>query len=801
MTSTHDYSKMAVPGPGSPWAKRFGDGSIKGEVCNSLLQNDSHTHSGIAPMRPWLDPRYFDSRPQKDEFTTPTTYKELDEALATEILSRNTLMGAPAWKVVTLSSVLSLWDENPAVLSGHRPEDKNNYAEILQAYRSQRIEVDPQTWLPFFAKDRWYDLFLVGAADTIERENGSTWTIRTWTVDDQRIWHEVQFCLELANRILTTLIRDNNTWLGTLLYGHVQRWYELYGDPAKAAEHAAKGEDRIILLTPSFERKECARLGKPFLGRGIEPDAEKRKTLICDMLKGHAWSFVKSSATQRGDTSWLEPQNMSFGRINVAYLKHLCGEAISIAERCVLHLKMAQVQNTVDEAMHAIYMHRVKTYHGDMSSDIRGQDLNEPFINGESIAEIGRSWERAVLGGTPAEVPGLSNRLSLAELHVKFPSRLGLSTSNRMIDNHPDLDFFAPLHAYYIPAAVFWRIQSKSFWASRPHGEFGFRYPQLIYTEWAQDRVSPELQVKDTVTSRDPRMLDRFKEVIRRWDEQESLWSSSRPWLAPALSIWERTPWSYIVLRTELEKFVEEYKKKNEHDCASIANFFVNLLPRINFLKISATEQQLLMPNSSDDGEPSLWLWYCLGLLMTAALPLERADKLSSTISQCTVYSPSTAANRAGWRVISLYRTVQVTPMVYRRDSYWDRFKDVAKYTLAGSRVDFVHQTARSIASLPFLKAVCALLTHILNVVANPSFDQSSWLPEFPFQFPDYDPDVFERWDPTTSGWMNFRRVLDTTNGTYSMVPESQPSSQPSSQRSSQRSSQDPLHFSPQSSP
>ncbi|KAI0508904.1 hypothetical protein F5B22DRAFT_658828 [Xylaria bambusicola] len=801
---------MAVPLPQSPWAKRFGDGSIlKGQVCNSLLQDGGHTHSGIAPMRPWLDPRYYDSKPKKDEFTTPVTGKEIDEALATEKLSRNLLMGVPAWKAVTLNSVLSCWGEDPVILSGHRPEDAKNYAEMLEAYKSQRIEVRPETWLPFFKKDRWYDLFLVDVADTIERADGSKRAIRTWTMDDERIWHEVSFILELANRILMTLIKDNNTWLGTLMYGHVQRWYELYGDASRAAEHVARGENWIILLTPSFEWAECVRLGKPFLGRAIEPDAEKRETLICQMLKNHAWSFVKGDVGQRGDTSWLEPQDMTFSRINVAYLKHLVGGTISVAERCVLHLKMAQV--VLHELMHAIYFHRVHTYHGDMSADIRGRDFHEPFVNGESIAELGRSWEKAALGGTPLEVPGLSNRLPVADLHVKFPSRLGASSQGQMLPNSPELDFFAPIYAYYIPAAVFWRMQSKSFWATNPHGELGFRYPQFIYTELRQARAHPEVVIKDTFTNRDPRVRYIFKEILRKWDEQGSLWASSRPWFAPALDVWERTPWSYVSLRTELEKFIEAYQKKDESECASIAEFFVCLIPPINVTKLSDTEQRLLMPNSPNDGEPSLWIWHCLGLLMTAALPLQKADKLPTTTQRGDIYSPGKAAYQAGWRVVAVNSTVQVTPRIHRRDSYWDRFNDFGKHVLVASRVEFVHQAAHMIAhvmetrqayaSSPVLRALNGLFAHMFNVLTNPSFDQSSWLPDFPFQFPDYEPDAFDRWDPTNNSLTTFRRVPGQADGTYSMVPVSQPSSQSSSQHSSQPSSQGSLHFSPQGSP
>lgn len=113
---------------------------------------------------------------------------------------------------MTLNSVLSLWGESPAVLGGHRPEDAAIYSQIQETYMSQRIEVRPDTWLPFFHKTRWWDLRSEGTPDKIERADGTTFKIGRWTVDDPRIWCEVEFITEIANRILMTLIRDRNPW-------------------------------------------------------------------------------------------------------------------------------------------------------------------------------------------------------------------------------------------------------------------------------------------------------------------------------------------------------------------------------------------------------------------------------------------------------------------------------------------------------------------------------------------------------------------------------------------------------------
>lgn len=38
-------------------------------------------------------------------------------------------------------------------------------------------------------------------------------------------------------------------------------------------------------------------------------------------------------------------------------------------------------------------------------------------------------------------------------------------------------------------------------------------------------------------------------------------------------------------------------------------------------------------------------------------------------------------------------------------------------------------------------------------------FNEDRWLPNFPFQVPEYDPHLFEMWDPMAQGWKTFRRT------------------------------------------
>lgn len=93
-------------------------------------------------------------------------------------------------------------------------------------------------------------------------------------------------------------------------------------------------QDYPILLTPSLERSECARMNKPFLGLDISHDAVHWRDLLCTLLGPHFWGFVESFAPMNGDTRWFHD---TFSRLSVWHLKHLCGTAISVAERCTIY--------------------------------------------------------------------------------------------------------------------------------------------------------------------------------------------------------------------------------------------------------------------------------------------------------------------------------------------------------------------------------------------------------------------------------------------------------------------------------
>ncbi|KAI1748467.1 hypothetical protein F4782DRAFT_542862 [Xylaria castorea] len=206
MDLTDSSSRFGVPT--SPWAERYG---LTDKYPIALVKEDPVVHSGLAPLLPALPPRYYDKVPPEEEFEIANTWGEIDSILVTEECQRIYFQGLTSWSLPPLNTILS-WDGCPPLLGGHRPGDGWRYYDLLKQYYQERIEVDEDSWLPFFSRNRWYNLQLLDKRDLIEDEDGSKWYIHTWSVDDERIWQHLRFVLEIANRILLAMIRDNNEW-------------------------------------------------------------------------------------------------------------------------------------------------------------------------------------------------------------------------------------------------------------------------------------------------------------------------------------------------------------------------------------------------------------------------------------------------------------------------------------------------------------------------------------------------------------------------------------------------------------
>ncbi len=129
----------------------------------------------------------------------------------------------------------------------------------------------------------------------------------------------------------------------------------------------------------------------------------------------------------------------------------------------------------------------------------------------------------------------------MVELGFQYPSKLGGSRGMGVDKNHPAMKFHAPIPGWYLPAALFWRIQSKGFWdTTPPDGRNGFLLPRLFCIERQMDEAAPKLRFKDISISSYAGEDNPFQDMMRRWNERVALWSARRPWYELAAREWEK---------------------------------------------------------------------------------------------------------------------------------------------------------------------------------------------------------------------------------------------------------------------
>ncbi|KAI8954627.1 hypothetical protein F4801DRAFT_604801 [Xylaria longipes] len=758
--------------PASPWTERYG---IDGNTVFSLTkEDDGLLHSGLAPLNPRLHPQYYDSVPPADEFTIPTSDEEIDKILIAEEYQRSSFFGNPSWCIPPLHSVLS-WDGNLGILGGHRPGDDQRYDELLQDYMKYRIEVDESTWLPFFRKDRWYNS-VQEFEDTIVDADGTTWQTRTWSVDDDRVWNVVRFSIEIANRILKTLIRDNNRWLGAFLYGRIQLWYELHSNPADYHQYIGNRDYRI-LMDPDAERKICDQMGKPFLGRDIEPDEQRRSDLVADLLKSMAWGFIPSTDTSRGVTSAFFNGSVlqAICRINPNLVKLLCGGTISVAERCTLHMRQAMT------LMHALFRARIEDgrnlspqvldekAHGSLN-----QRFREAYIGDEPIRESGRSFESAIWGGTPVDGPlprggRYAPNIPMLVTSVVYPSPHAVPKAGTDMENHPSLKPGAPIALSFLPAALFWRLQSKNFWNSTPpSGQNGFLFPRLFTTRVLTERHTFRDIYRRTTVNPDAADGIHFGDMARRWNERLSIWAARRPWYDSALRTWLRTPWGYMAIRENIKMFIGAYKARDEAECAKVAWDLEQEIPRASFersaiFRVAGDFATSIPEIGSTTNNPPSWLFYCLSLLMFAALPLRRADHVPAKAAMTPVYLPRSQTVGGQYPpLIAVKERAEGAKTIARRNLYYSRLSNARPITV-NNRNEFIAEALRIINYFgrtrrvhihdAFFTELHHLASYIRRQLRTPGFHEGSWLQRFPFEIPEYDPSTFVRWDPDTGSW------------------------------------------------
>lgn len=190
--------------PLSPWAERFGS---SGEAYWAS-KPDNLRHSGIAPKFPDLDPvsySYFSAASPDEKINTiaKPSNEELDDLFYSERYQQIVLTGLKSWQAGVLNESVFPNKESGHAKWHQRESKPNIQYSSPDPLDTNRIVPNESTWFECFKRHRWL---------VPEDEGPQAKEVTNWTVDDDVIWDNLSISLELANRMLSRLLVDQNRW-------------------------------------------------------------------------------------------------------------------------------------------------------------------------------------------------------------------------------------------------------------------------------------------------------------------------------------------------------------------------------------------------------------------------------------------------------------------------------------------------------------------------------------------------------------------------------------------------------------
>ncbi|KAI0206157.1 hypothetical protein F4808DRAFT_193647 [Astrocystis sublimbata] len=490
-------------------------------------------------------------------------------------------------------------------------------------YETERIQVNEDSWFPFFKKSRWW-------ASARGTSMNDAWY---FSVDNPRVWEELRIALELANRILNTLIKDRHTFLQTFLFGKLTTWEaarnELFDDqPLEPAPNT-----NVLLSYPFYKQK----FTEKYPGQPCDMDIiltypeEKYREMLSIYAAQQDWalSLIRHDVDDQREAGRTYMGGLNTIILNADLLESLAFGKITLAERVTLLYKTA---NTIlHELAHAIIDRRATEDDSPFNAlDIYEYQATEPFVDFASQAECGFYMEAMVFGGPwrdhpcysgSVEVPLGGHRVTWPFVDVDdwLPSELG-----GVVPGLLGAAKAAESRLFLVPAIWCSMMVSEKFWSNDAIIRKSDNFFHQTTMDWfisrhkRQDssiRPPPTLNIDDALPSINPGIV----EIIRDWNFREDLFKKSRDgWYDNEKAIWEHSTWGIMMdLRSSLHHFSQEMKKpvdqRDIYQCANKAWFLSLCVPW--------TSGRPAYVNSLALGT-NHWAWHCIGLLMLACIPL-----------------------------------------------------------------------------------------------------------------------------------------------------------------------------------
>ncbi|KAI0902924.1 hypothetical protein F4823DRAFT_569205 [Ustulina deusta] len=642
--------------PSSPWADRFPIGD-----CTFISENTNH--SLLAPECPRInDPKYYDQDPI---FTNahPQSYEDIDKLLWSEKTQREKLFGLQTWQVAALHRYLRFSPDTGFLSGGHRPADARmtglpfahistlrpslplpglrawpadmgtNEERNFRVYQRERIKVDETPWFPFLRKDRWFDWTHVSPDFT--QPPG-----RTWSVDDPKVWEVLSIILELVNRILQALIRDK----------HEGDYWENYVDQLGSPPSA----NATVLLSYPTEQKISHNRGEPFCVWDfiVTKTSKEWSDRLITLLSSLVWTFQELGSVE----AITYPLPEFDGRhwpytaiilLNLRNFETMLKPNLALGELCTMQVNSAIT--VVHELMHAILQARYLNddYVGNLLDYKRTGNTaaEEPFLDGEGIAEAGHYMEQLFFGGCEIRYPLSSsqndnNTLPLTSTFTEWPwawsGQRTAPTGAFLQDGHIG-------RAYHIPLTWISKMLSESFWQDPafPNKSERFFHRNTIFmieyeiTDRSAKKIKPKIQDLRSL----PYSYPEDAKVREAWDERSELWENYRaPWYDRVNEEWEGSPWSSLFKRRTLYEFMDAFSKKDLLTCYKAGTTLARQT------RDSRPSRFIQHKHSS------YWMWYVIGLLMLASIPIhhKNLERVPSSVHWTTEVAPSREAAAAG---------------------------------------------------------------------------------------------------------------------------------------------------------
>ncbi|KAI0099717.1 hypothetical protein GGR51DRAFT_576160 [Nemania sp. FL0031] len=532
--------------PGSPWLNRF-EGFHEGfSRPGYFFEWDGVQHSGFAPELPKVaDPKYYLEPPNRLPNSGVPSDEELDRMFRTEEHQAATLRGMTTYQINSMNRWVQFTPELPPMSGGHLQSDSTPaaQAEAARVWREYGIKVDESKWFSFFRKERWCDWT---STSPPSKKEGIK-----WSMDDPKLFEAFSPALELANRVLQTLVDQKH--------------------PTEPFE------EPMVFVSQEMEVKLAEKYNTEVpKDEAASRDKSEWKERLEGLLEMVIWSFFDSKLIAEGLTHMtVEHCIPAIITMDINRLPPLMDPTITIAERVRLLFKVSCT--IVHELTHALVACRLNNYvpgsfedHKNNGRAVRTHDI---IVDFQGVAEAGLHVENAYYGGihhfTLAGLP-------ITSITHEAPS--GMLKRLYAFVPGPWSEDGASFKSTYVQSSYASRLLSEAWWQDPDLPVRSLDYFHKPYTFTSEARTG-ELRW-DPPTIQEPEASDLYygpnKRDFDTWNEREALRNTIREeWYDMEFGFWLSSPWSYTDYMLFINDFAKPFAEKDEVKCATLAEQLV----------------------------------------------------------------------------------------------------------------------------------------------------------------------------------------------------------------------------------